>query len=99
MKKSHALTDKQKTEQKTLDTHTKYKLRDSEVQEQAELIDSIRNQDCYPGWGGTGVGGGGLLGPGRDLFLEHRAEFLTRGNKSVLWYLRCAFLPNNEHLK
>ena len=41
----------------------------------------------------------GLLGLSWDLFLDRDTEFLTGGNKSVLWYLRCSFPSNNECLK
>lgn len=34
-----------------------------------------------------------------NLFLEQDTQFLTGGNKLVLWYLRCSFPSNNEHLK
>lgn len=37
------------------------------------------------GVGGAGVGG--FRVPAAGLFLQPDAEFLTRGNQSLLWYL------------
>ena len=51
------------------------------------------------GWRGAKVGLVRLLDLSWDLFLEQDTEFLTGGNKLVLWYLRCSFPSNNEHLK